>query len=437
VSSKGYPSNYAVMPVRAHPLMTQRAVESVLGQDIPVIPYLIDNGSDCGSYLRSVDGAVVVSHQRPKGLHRVWNDALRYAFDVCRQPYVLVVNNDVVLRQDTYRLLAADGGQFVTAVGVDRPVLYSPEWLAAQDRVKISHFTRQGLQIKGVVHVGANNGYEIEHYLALGAERVWAFEPLYSAFAELRGRWGSNPRVKLSNLALSNRTGFAKLLVTQGDGQGSSLLPGAPSADYQIIEKQACETARYDALAGPGQPYNTLVIDVQGHELEVLQGFGAALFDFDYLNIECSEQPIYQGGAAARQIVDYLANYGFEQDSPICPHDDVMFIKPRARLSAARRPHPDFSCFLIRRECWEKVGPFDEEIYCFTGDGDYHLRMHTAGVQASSLNIPFFHESSGTLKYAADELRDSIAHQAAIDRKYFEWKWGCAMGSDAYNGMFR
>jgi len=276
----------------------------------------------------------------------------------------------------------------------------------------------------------------IEHYLALGAQRVLAFEPLYSAYAELRERWGVDPRVRLSNLALSNQSGYGELLVTQGDGQGSSLLAGAPAHDYQIVDRQVCELARYDVIA-EGTGYNTLVVDVQGHELEVLQGFGAALLDFDYLNIECSEQPIYQGGACAQQIVDYLANLGYEQDSPICPHDDVMFIKQGKRLRDQRSPHPDFSCFLISRECYQTVGPFDEGIYCFCGDGDYHLRMHQAGIEAVSLPIPFFHESSGTMKYASPELQLQIADQAAVDRAYSAAKWGMSMGSDAYNQAFQ
>jgi len=36
----------------------------------------------------------------------------------------------------------------------------------AQDRVKIGHFTRKGYKIRGVVHVGANDGFEIQFYLA-------------------------------------------------------------------------------------------------------------------------------------------------------------------------------------------------------------------------------------------------------------------------------
>ncbi len=102
------------------------------------------------------------------------------------------------------------------------------------------------------------------------------------------------------------------------------------------------------------------------------------------------------------------------------------------------RPHPDFSCFLIRRECWERVGPFDEKFegaYC--EDADYHVRLHQASIEAVSIGMPFHHYGSGTLKLAAPDEADRIRKQADRNREYFERKWGCKVGSDAYYKLFQ
>jgi hypothetical protein len=101
-----------------------------------------------------------------------------------------------------------------------------------------------------------------------------------------------------------------------------------------------------------------------------------------------------------------------------------------------RRPHPDFSCFLIRRECWERVGKFNEEYWAYCSDADYHLRMHRAGIEAYSLPIPFFHESSGTLRYASPAMRDEICRRADEDRATFERAHGFAVGSPEYYRAF-
>jgi len=101
-----------------------------------------------------------------------------------------------------------------------------------------------------------------------------------------------------------------------------------------------------------------------------------------------------------------------------------------------RRNHPDFSCFLIRREVWQKVGGFDESMVLYASDADYHLRMHQAGIEAYTIGVPFFHYASGTLKNATFVERRRIEIQADKDRDTFESKWGCRVGSDNYYRLF-
>lgn len=102
----------------------------------------------------------------------------------------------------------------------------------------------------------------------------------------------------------------------------------------------------------------------------------------------------------------------------------------------APRPHPDFSCFLIRRSVWEKIGPFDEGMKLYASDNDYHLRMHEAGILAYTIGIPFYHYASGTLKSADNAKQLQIMQQADADRAYFAEKWGCEVGSPEYYQKF-
>lgn len=102
-----------------------------------------------------------------------------------------------------------------------------------------------------------------------------------------------------------------------------------------------------------------------------------------------------------------------------------------------KRPHPDFSCFLIRRDVWEKVGPFDE---CFSGafaeDASYHLRMHRAGIRAEALELPFYHYGSATVKLADPKERKRIQVQADKNRALFKKMYGFELGSEAYYREF-
>jgi len=225
-----------VIPVLTGPHMTARCIDSALAQDVDDVKVLvIDNGSrDCGPMLRSYGGRItLVSYSMPRSLNVVWNMTLDLAFRSLRLDHALVINNDTVLRPDTYRLLRDDGGLFVTGVSVD---------------------TMQAMK-----------------------------------------------------------------------------------------------------------------------------------------------------------------------------HADVT----------SKSPHPGFSCFLIRSECWNRVGRFDERYWAYASDGDMHLRMDRMGIDAYALAVPFYHEVSGTLKHVDDVTRDQLCKRADADRETFRQTYGFSIGSPEYYDAFR
>lgn len=244
--------NWVLMLVRNNMAITREAVESVLAQSAPVRLLIINNGSVDGAtqYVNSLlghDERIVAMHFAPgKGVAESWNIGLRYIWEQ-GAGHAIVVNNDVILRHDTYELLLADGGEFVTAVGV-RGQHYGER--------------RDGLRV-----FKDNRGVEV-----------------------------------------------------------------------------------FPAGVGPN-----------------------------------------------------------------------------------KRPHPDFSAWLIRKHAWDVVGELDENFRGGMGeDCDYHVRLHKAGITAISLDLPFYHHGSATIKNAQPREARSIADQAGRNRAYFREKWGCDLGSTEY-----
>jgi GT2 family glycosyltransferase len=99
-------------------------------------------------------------------------------------------------------------------------------------------------------------------------------------------------------------------------------------------------------------------------------------------------------------------------------------------------PRPDFSAFCIRRETWEKLGPFDERFKHYSSDQDYHLRAHRLGIHLYKAAIPFYHERSSTLRNAPPEEAREIQEQANRDREELKKKWGCTAGGPDYEALF-
>jgi hypothetical protein len=227
--------NLCIVPVVNNPIMTRRCLDSVLAQNIPTAVFVILNGSlDCASVVRSYGRRITsIAHAEPISLNKVWNDTLSYAFDKLKLEHVLVLNNDTILRPDTYSLLLADGGGFVTGVGVDK-----------------------------------------------------------------------------------------------------------------MEQLQTCDPT-------------------------------------------------------------------------------------------SKSPHPTFSCFLIRESVWCRVGKFDERYWAFASDCDYHLRMDRMGIDAYQINVPFYHEGSGTMKHMSNEDRDQLQKRADADREEFIRQHGFAIASPEYEQAFR
>jgi hypothetical protein len=71
--------------------------------------------------------------------------------------------------------------------------------------------------------------------------------------------------------------------------------------------------------------YDTAVTDAQGMELEVLQGLGNLLRGFNFLVVECSATPVYDGEVSAEEVINFLERNGFLRLTDVKEHDDILF----------------------------------------------------------------------------------------------------------------
>jgi FkbM family methyltransferase len=131
--------------------------------------------------------------------------------------------------------------------------------------------------------VGANIGYMTSLLAARVGEkgRVDAFEPHPAVFGELHenvASWQTCRRIGricTHKLALSDKTGFAKLLTSahfEKNRGTTSIGAGIGGAN----ELQA-PTQRLENLLEPGQKVDIMKLDVEGHEINVLRGAGTML----------------------------------------------------------------------------------------------------------------------------------------------------------------
>ena len=173
-------------------------------------------------------------------------------------------------------------------------------------------------QLATVVDIGANRGQ-----FAL-AVRQWApqadliaFEPLPGPASVFRSVFANDDRVVLHEAAIGPQLSRCKMHVSARD-DSSSLLPISSlqskifpgTAEVSTIDVQVAPLDTFVSLEELHEP-SLLKLDVQGFELEALQGCESLLCGFGSIYCECSFVELYSGQRLASDVIEWLAVRGF------------------------------------------------------------------------------------------------------------------------------
>lgn len=176
---------------------------------------------------------------------------------------------------------------------------------------------KHNLKISGIIHVGAHYGQEYADYARAGVREVVFIEPCQKAFETLQATLGQTPGVTLIQSACGSEFSIATMNVEQANqGMSNSLLkPAKHLQQYpsiQFFETEEVEVHPLDELMGHiSGDYNTLVMDVQGYELEVLKGAIKTLEGIAYIYTEVNRDEVYEGCAKVHQLDSFLSDRGF------------------------------------------------------------------------------------------------------------------------------
>ncbi len=184
--------------------------------------------------------------------------------------------------------------------------------------VQINNF---GIPIKGIIHIGANRGQEIEEY-SREVENAILIEPIPHLLDELRKKVSDHGvKYEVIEALCSDVTGEQVTFnVASGGGDSSSMLELGkvaelyPSISY--VDHIEMTTVTLDDLMEDrgisGADFNVLVIDTQGADLKVLRGAEQTIRNnIDFIYVEVSLAPIYAGGCTLDEITAFMKSLEF------------------------------------------------------------------------------------------------------------------------------
>lgn len=196
---------------------------------------------------------------------------------------------------------------------------------------QISSLRRQGIIPKSIIDVGANIGqFAVACAKIFPNATVHSFEPMPECVVRLRHNMAKIPKVHVHDVALGEQAGRIALNVNSFR-QSSSILRLAeihraafPDAREVVAIEVPISTLDREMDGVPLEGPALLKLDVQGYEPQVLHGASETLRKMDYVLLETSFRPMYEGEITFLQMVQEMERHGF------------TFLRPAGWLSDPR-----------------------------------------------------------------------------------------------------
>ncbi len=195
---------------------------------------------------------------------------------------------------------------------------------------KLKKFYKKNLTERSVniIDVGANKGQSIEFFLEINqAAIINAFEPNKKLFQMLSHKYGGNKNITLNNLGVSNVKGqlefhenildetstFETLNMDSKYLEKKAKVLGV-SKENIIVDNYYVEvTTLANFLSNKNVFFDVLKIDVEGHELQVLQGLFANNINIPirFIQLESHNDDMYLSNNEHEKIDELLLQNGF------------------------------------------------------------------------------------------------------------------------------
>jgi FkbM family methyltransferase len=199
---------------------------------------------------------------------------------------------------------------------------------------------KYNLNISGLIHVGIHYGEEHPAYLNLGIKNLLYFEAdpnnyeVCKEFLEKNDSQGAS--IKLLNKALGDDNKILDFNLASNDSESSSFLkPKLHLSQYPWIKFDSSikiQSYRLDDVIEDPEKYNTLILDVQGFELNVLKGATKSLNTINYVLTEINQAELYENCSLVSELDLFLSNLGFSRvETDFCggTWGDALYIKDK------------------------------------------------------------------------------------------------------------
>jgi len=175
---------------------------------------------------------------------------------------------------------------------------------------------------KGVIHIGASDGYERNLYKKYFVDKVIWVEADPAAYEKLKENISIFKSHFAYNYLMTDKDNVEyKFSITSDNGQSSSIFNFEDHSKMYPTLKIKNEInlksitfksfiKKYDINL---KEFSSLVIDTQGSDKIILDGMGDLIKYFQFIKIETAEFNMYKNYPKLNEISEYLKKFNFEE----------------------------------------------------------------------------------------------------------------------------
>ena len=169
-----------------------------------------------------------------------------------------------------------------------------------------------------VFDVGAHDGWFLHSWKDWCPQaEIHAFDPAVEAYEKSKELYDGDPSLHFNNVGVGRAAGTLELNVMEDSRVSNSFLPPVDETwkeidyHYGAITRRSVSVITLDDYARAIPSIYLIKIDVQGFELQVLEGAVETLKKTDYVFVESAIRPLYEGAPRFTDVHTFLDAHGF------------------------------------------------------------------------------------------------------------------------------
>ncbi|MFY7820851.1 MAG: FkbM family methyltransferase, partial [Planktothrix agardhii] len=202
---------------------------------------------------------------------------------------------------------------------------------------------------RGIILIGAYDGKTLKRLNLPNTVKILVIDANQGAVERLQENFADSPNIQVVQAAIANHNDTVTLHLTSLESsssilpwkQYSEIYPNIKEIQQLTLSSRTLDTLLEELNLSPSD-FNILILDIQGAELLALEGANQLLNTLDAIYTNVHYQELFEGGALAEEVNQFLSDYQFDivaEDTPYHPAwGEAFYVRQTVRTEDGIHP---------------------------------------------------------------------------------------------------